>query len=223
MVSNNKASKVLVVISSDSHGYWLPEVLEPYQLLQQAGYHIDIASPLGGQGKASGSSRLSSKQKSWLKQSDLAEKLLNSQPISQLNASEYQAIYFAGGAGPMFDFIDNPRLQQLTANIYESGGIVSADCHGSAALLHVRLSNGERLINNKKLTAKANVEEGFWARNTYPFLLEDKINQLGGKYVGKGKGQENVVVEGRLITGQNPASAIPMTKALITVLTQLQD
>lgn len=163
-LQNNKLyetkPRVLIVISSDEHGYWLPEVLEPYHLLQQAGFIIDIASPLGGEGKSRGGLRLSSTQKAWLVQSSLVKKLLNSLTINQVQASDYQAIYFAGGSGPMFDFIDNESIHKLTAKIYESGGIVSADCHGIAGLLKVKLSNGTRLISGKKLTAKANHEEG---------------------------------------------------------------
>lgn len=220
VLKNNK-QKILIVISSDRHGYWLPEVLEPYQLLRQAGFEIDIASPVGGKGKASGHLRLSSAQKSWLEQSSLSADLDNSIAINQIVANNYQAIYFAGGSGPMFDFINNDSIQKITTAIYESGGVVSADCHGIAALLNVTLTNGNRLISGKKLTAKANHEEGLWARNNYPFLLEDKIIELGGQYQSQDKGKANVVVDGRLITGQNPASAIPMTKQLIQVLSTI--
>lgn len=219
---HDKQTKVLIVISSDEHGYWLPEVLEPYHLLQQAGFIIDIASPLGGAGKSRGEFSLSSAQKEWLVQSSLVKKLLNSLTINQVQASDYQAIYFAGGSGPMFDFIDNESIHKLTAKIYESGGIVSADCHGIAGLLKVKLSNGTRLISGKKLTAKANHEEGRWARNNYPFLLEDKIAELGGRYSSKAKGKPHVVVDGRLITGQNPASAMPMAKQLVQKLLTLE-
>jgi putative intracellular protease/amidase len=214
--------KILIVISSDNHGYWLPEVLEPYQLLQQAGFEVDIASPLGGKGKASGSFRLTSSQEKWFEQSSLLKKLPHSLAIDQVKASDYQAIYFAGGSGPMFDFINNEAIQKLTASIYQKGGIVSADCHGIAALLNVSLVNGSRLIAGKKLTAKANHEEGRWARNNYPFLLEDKIIELGGRYSSKAKGKPHVVVDGRLITGQNPASAIPMAQQLIQTLLTLE-
>ena len=127
-------------------------------------------------------------------------------------------MYFAGGSGPMFDLIDNKQAQKITRDIYENGGIVSADCHGPAALINVILTNGKRLIEGKHLTAKANSEEGFWARANYPFLLENKIKQLGGNYSSAKKSQPHVVVDGRLITGQNPASAIPMAKSLIAML-----
>lgn len=220
---HEKTQKILIVVSSDKHGYWLPEVLEPYQLLQQASFDIDIASPLGGRGKASGSSRLSSAQKKWFEQSNLPQKLHNSLAINKVKANDYQAIYFAGGSGPMFDFINNDAMDKLTASIYQNGGIVSADCHGIAALLNVTLVSGNRLISGKKLTAKANHEEGRWARNNYPFLLEDKIKKLGGHYSSMPKGMTHVVVDERLITGQNPASAIPMTKQLIITLSAIKN
>nr|WP_269801188.1 type 1 glutamine amidotransferase domain-containing protein [Colwellia sp. 75C3] len=179
-----------------------------------------MASPLGGKGKASGSARLSSEQEKWFEQSNLPTKLSNSLTINQVKANNYQAIYFAGGSGPMFDFINNKAMQKLTASIYQNGGVVSADCHGIAALLNVFLENGNRLIVGKQITAKANHEEGRWARNNYPFLLENKIIALGGRYSSI-VGKPHVVVDGRLITGQNPASAIPMAQQLIQTLLTL--
>jgi len=205
--------KILIVVSSDSHGYWLPEVVEPYRIFAKAGFSIDIASPKGGKGKVGG--RLTNEDRTWYQQSSLPEKLANAKTLSEVQSWQYQAVYFAGGSGPMFDLVDNKQAQRVTREIYENDGFVSADCHGPAALLNVKLSNGERLIKGKKLTAKANIEEGRWARSNYPFLLEDKIAELGGHYSSAGKSQEHVVVDGRLITGQNPASAIPMAEALV--------
>ena len=212
------AHKVLIVISSDKHGYWLPEVTEPYRILEDAGYHIDIASPLGDVGRASGRSRLSTSDSRWLPQSSLAEKLDQPIALQDIHPTQYQAIYFAGGAGPMFDLVDNQESHRIVREIYENGGLVSADCHGPVALLNVKLSNGNRLISGKKLTAKANIEEGRWAHNNYPFLLEDKISALGGQYFAGPKGEKHVVIDGRLITGQNPNSALPMAKVLVKQL-----
>lgn len=215
----NQIQKVLIIVSSDKAGYWLPEVVEPYFLLEQAGFKMDIASPLGGKGKASGVSRLSDEQEKWFLGSRLQKQLNESIPLNQVISKNYRAVYFAGGSGPMFDLIDNKQVHKIIREIYENGGVISADCHGPAALINVTMTNGKRLIEGKNITAKANVEEGFWARNNYPFLLEDKIKQLGGNYGAAKKGQPYVVVDGRLITGQNPASAIPMAKSLIAMLT----
>lgn len=214
--------KVLIVVSSDKHGYWLPEVLEPYQILQKAGFEIDIASPKGGEGAARGSSRLSNKQVKWFENSTLQNKLLNSMPLAIIDSNQYIAIYFAGGAGPMFDLVNEYDAQRVTREIYEAGGIVSADCHGPAALLNVKLSNGQHLIADKEVTGKANIEEGRWARSNYTFLLEDKLTEVSKKYSAKGKGRVHVVVDQRVITGQNPASAAPMAEALVSQLSLLK-
>ncbi len=208
--------RVLIVVSSHENGFWLPEVLEPYQLLAEAGFKIDIASPKGGKGAARG--RLSKQQSLWLEHSTLKAQLQQSIPLSELNSENYRAIYFAGGAGPMFDLVDNAAVNKVTREIYEAGGVVAADCHGPAALLNVRLSKGKRLIADKEVTGKANIEEGSWARRSYPFLLEDKLTEYAGKYSAKAKGQVHVVIDQRVITGQNPASAAPMAKALISQL-----
>jgi putative intracellular protease/amidase len=218
VINDKEKDKVLIVISSDKHGFWLPEVVQPFMLLKQAGFNVDLASPKGGKGIARGGFRLSTNESKWFKQSSLVTKLEQSIELKNIIPKQYKAIYFAGGAGPMFDLVDDEEVQRVTRDIYENGGIVSADCHGPAALINVRLSNGKRLISGLKLTAKANNEEGRWARENYPFLLENKITSLGGKYSSKAKGHEHVVVDGQLITGQNPNSAVLMAKVLIQQL-----
>lgn len=174
----------------------------------------------GSVDKMSGIFRLSTKDKKWFK-GPILEKLKKPLILKAVKSAQYQAIYFAGGAGPMFDLIENKSAQKLAKEIYENGGIASADCHGPAALINVRLSNSKRLIEGRHLTAKANIEEGSWARKNYRYLLEDEITELGGYYSSIGKGREQV--DGRLITGQNTASAIPMTKALILALYKLDN
>lgn len=210
--------KVLIVVSSDKHGYWLPEVIEPYQLLKKAGYIIDIASPKGGEGRPRGQIQLSKTQWDWFKQSTLKDTLNNSMKLSSVKSQEYSAVYFAGGAGPMFDMPNNEWVQRIVRDIYEAGGVISADCHGPAAFINVVLSDGSLLVKNKRITAKANIEEGSWAKKNYPFLLENKFKEIGALYSAASKGASHVVVDQRIITGQNPASAIPMTNALIALL-----
>ncbi|SFC32958.1 type 1 glutamine amidotransferase domain-containing protein [Pseudoalteromonas denitrificans] len=210
--------KVLFIVSSDKHGYFMSEVVEPYQLLQDAGFVIDIASPKGGQGKRSGMGRLNNKQVKWLNQSTLAKQLKNTIPLKKVNTHNYSAVYFSGGSGPMFDLSNNTQAQEITRKIYQNGGIVAADCHGPVALVNVKLSNGQLLIAGKKVTGKANTEEGRWGRKNYPFLLEDKLIQAGALYSSGPNNLVHVVEDERLITAQNPASAILMTEKLINQL-----
>jgi putative intracellular protease/amidase len=211
-------TKILFVLSSDNHGYFMSEVVEPYQLLEDAGFVIDIASPKGGEGKRSGMGRLSNKQVKWLNKSTLAKQLKRSMPLTDVNSKDYAAVYFAGGSGPMFDLVDNQPAQKITREIYQNGGLVAADCHGPVALVNVKLTNGQLLIAGKKVTGKANAEEGRWGRSIYPFLLEDKLKQAGALYSNGANNQPHVVVDQRLITAQNPASAILMTEKLIEQL-----
>lgn len=208
--ANDKSSdnnKVLFVISSDARGYWLPEVVEPYVILQQAGLSIDVASPSGGQGVQRGVRGMGKVLKRWLEQSKLNTQLNDPIALNKINTDTYRAVYFAGGAGPMFDFTDNKEVHRVTREIYENGGVIAADCHGPAALINVTLSDGSLLIKGRNITAKSNAEEGWWARTNYPYLLEDKIKALGGHFSAAKKGQPHAVVDGQLITGQNPASA----------------
>lgn len=210
--------KILFVISSDKMGYWLPEVVEPYQVLSKSGFIIDIASPKGDKGVQRGAGRMSENLKEWLAKSKLNMQLKHPLVLQTIDTKQYQAVYFAGGAGPMFDFLDNAEVHRVVREIYEAGGLVAADCHGPAALINSHLSDGSLLIKGKKLTAKANIEEGWWAKANYPYLLEDKIKALGGNFSAAGKGEPHVVIDGQLITGQNPASAVPVAKAILAAL-----
>ena len=213
-----KFKPILFVVSSDEHGYWLPEVVEPYYMLSRAGFKIDIASPLGGKGVQRGVNRMSNHYNRWYQSSILVDQLESTLLLSEVSPLDYQAVYFAGGAGPMFDLIDNKTVHDIIRNIYENNGLIAADCHGPAALVNATLSDGERLIKGKNITAKANKEEGIWARMNYPFLLEDKIRAVGGNYSSAKNGKPHVVTDGRIITGQNPASAILVAKHMLAAL-----
>ena len=119
----------------------------------------------------------------------------------------------------MWDFPDNQDINRISASIYENNGIVSAVCHGNAALINVTLSNGRLLIANKRLAAFTNEEEmSLGTTEVVPFLLQDKLVEQGAIHVSGKAWQENVIVEGRLITGQNPASAKKVAQSVIKQL-----
>jgi len=128
--------------------------------------------------------------------------------LSDLDSKSYGAVLFAGGHGTMWDFPNNKKVNRISSEIYENGGIVSAVCHGPAALLGVRLSNGSHLIDGKNLTGFTNKEEAsVELENVMPFALETELIKAGANFIGKENWTNNVVIDGRLITGQNPASA----------------
>ncbi|WP_315822880.1 type 1 glutamine amidotransferase domain-containing protein [Paraflavitalea speifideaquila] len=138
---------------------------------------------------------------------------------SAIDPKDYAAIYFAGGHGAMWDFADNEALAKIAAAIYENGGIVSAVCHGPAGLVNIKLSNGQYLVNGKKINAFTNEEEkAVKLDNVVPFLLENKLIERGARFEKSGLWQPHVTVDQRVITGQNPQSAKGVGEALQTAL-----
>lgn len=216
--ANTNSNKVLFVVSSHEYGYWAAELIEPYSILTNAGYQITIASPKGGKNPVAGVNRMSGEAANVFNQEHVQKILSQTIPLSEIKSVDFKAVYYVGGAGPMFDLLDDPYVDKITREIFENNGVVAADCHGPAALLNVRLSDGRLLVANKKLTAKANAEEGNWARENYPFLLEDKFKELGAQFSAGASWTSHVVVDGNLITGQNPQSAIDMAHAMVKVL-----
>jgi len=140
---------------------------------------------------------------------------------SQVNPSEYVAIFYAGGHGTMWDFPDNADLAQIAASIYEQGGIVSAVCHGPAGLVNIRLSNHEFLVSGKVVSGFTNEEEAaVGLTEVVPFLLEKVLIERGSTVEKAPNFQAKVVVSDRLITGQNPASAAGVGEQIVALLKQ---
>jgi putative intracellular protease/amidase len=147
----------------------------------------------------------------------------NTQPLSNFagKASDFDAIFFPGGHGPMFDLADDKVSQELTADFWEQGKVVAAVCHGPAALVNVKLGNGEWLLKGKRVSAFTNSEEeAMDMAKVMPFELETEIkNRTGaGGFEKEVDFKEKVVVDGKLITGQNPASALGVGKAIAEAL-----
>jgi len=216
----NVQQKVLIIISSHHYGYYLPEVITPYRLLKQANIKIDIASPYGGAGRGSGVKSLSNIDKHYSPQ--LKKQLANPLALADVDTENYDAVYIAGGAGPMLDLYGHPQIQRIVSTMYINNKIVSADCHGPAALAAVTLPNGEFMIKGKRITAKSNEEEGLWAKNNYPFLLEDRLKENMAIFSSGKPNKAWVVQDGNLLTGQNPKSAEPLTKQLIAMLQDMK-
>ncbi len=202
-------------------GYYLPEVTHPYYKFKDAGFDVTFASPNGGYAPMDPKS-LDLKDpynKKFYENEKLMNKLKNTVSLKSVDASKFDAIVFAGGHGTMWDFPNSESLNSLTAKIYEKGGVVAALCHGPAALVNVKLKNGEYLIRNKKTTGFTNEEEEIVKlTNEMPFLLETKLKERGASFNGASPWSENVVVDNRLITGQNPASASKLGEEVVKLL-----
>ncbi len=224
--------KALIVVTSHSElgntgkptGYYLPEVTHPAHALELEGITVDIASPKGGLAPMDESSRDLNDpiNKKYLNNKTFMQKLQNTKALHLVNPAEYSAIIFAGGHGTMWDFSSNPDISRVSARIYESGGIVAAVCHGPAALLNIKLSNGMSLVEGKNVAAFSNnEEEAAGLTQIMPFLLETELVKKGAKYTSAKLWQKHVIQDGNLITGQNPASAEGVGQAVAQALKNL--
>jgi len=189
-------------------GFYLPEAAHPWAVLKDAGFEIDFVSPKGGRPPMDGADLGDATNRMFVEDPDVARKIGNTPTPSQLNSSEYAAIFFVGGHGTMWDFPDDQALARLAASIYEDGGVVGAVCHGPAALVNLKLANGQYLVKGKRVTAFTDDEErAVNLDRVVPFLLATRLRQQGADHVPAPNWQANVIVDGRLVTGQNPASA----------------
>ncbi|MDF2188069.1 type 1 glutamine amidotransferase domain-containing protein [Paraflavitalea sp. CAU 1676] len=219
--------KILFVVTShdkkgstgEPTGYYLGEVSHPWEVLKEAGYEIDFVSPQGGKPPVDGFNLDDAANKAFWEDKKYRDKIEHSMKPDEVDASQYAAIFYAGGHGAMWDLADNTVLAKIATAIYEQGGIVSAVCHGPAGLVNIKLSNGDYLVKGKKINAFTNEEEtAVKLEKVVPFLLENKLIERGGQFEKSGLWQPHVTVDGRLITGQNPQSAKGVGEAIVKAL-----
>ncbi|GAB3950898.1 type 1 glutamine amidotransferase domain-containing protein [Spirosoma harenae] len=192
-------------------GLWLSEVTHFYDELAERNLPYDIASPNGGPVPIDEKSidRRDTINEKWYHNPTFRAKLDHSLRLDGIDAANYQIIYFSGGHGTMWDFPNNPDIQRITRQIYESGGMVAAVCHGVGALLNITLSDGSLLLDKRQVTGFSNMEEKLVRLDEeVPFLLEDALRQKNALY------SKSLIpflpyieVDERLVTGQNPLSA----------------
>ena len=227
--STDRNKKVLIVLTSHDTmgdtgkktGYWLSELTHPYEIFSKQGLKVDIASIKGGAApidQVSYDLKDSVNQK-LIKNPTFKNKIDNTLVLKNVDAKNYAAVFYAGGHGTMWDFPKSVAVQKITKEIYETGGIVSAVCHGPAALVNVKLSNGKSLLADKKVTGfSIEEEDAVKLSSAVPFQLETALRASGGQFK-KGKSWQNhVVVDQRVVTGQNPASAAGVADAVLKLL-----
>jgi putative intracellular protease/amidase len=208
-------------------GLWLGELTHFWDVAEKAGFQMDLASPAGGYIPIDPESLAPAVLQTGGTDQRYADRtymnrLHNTLKIGDAEAANYDAIYMTGGHGVCFDFPKSAELARLTAKFYESDKIVSAVCHGPAGLLEVKLSSGEYLIAGKKLTGFSWAEEVKAGREqAVPYNLEEELQKRGANYHKAWSAFAAYVVEdGRLITGQNPASAEGVGQAVVKQLQQ---
>jgi putative intracellular protease/amidase len=226
-MANNGGKKVLIVLTSHDDlggtgqktGFYVSETAHPWRVFSQAGYQVDLVSPRGGEPPQDGADRSDPIQEAFLDDAEMSRKLTRTLRPQEVSPRDYAAIFYAGGHGTMWDFPGNTKLAGIARDIYESGGVVSAVCHGPAALVNVTLSDGTYLVAGKEVSAFTNEEEAaVGLTGVVPFLLQSALEERGAKHVGGPNFQPQVAVADRLVTGQNPASAGPVAEQVVAVL-----
>lgn len=198
-------------------GYFFPEVAHPVEVFEHAGIAVEYASPLGGAIPEDGYDAADPAQLAF-RHSAALRRLNHSRKLADVDVRDYDAIFFPGGLGPMVDIAHDADVKRAVARAWEAGKIVAAVCHGPAAFLGVKLEDGTPLVHGRKLTSFSNEEEAGYAQADVPFNLETALRAEGALYSAADVWQEKVVVDGRLLTGQNPASGGPLAQAIVRVL-----
>ena len=236
---SSKPKKVLIVVANPTTsttlgwpvGFWGAELTHPYYELTQRGIAVTIASPDGGKVELDALSdpRDDSKWSAddlitmgFLNTPELAALLDDTPKLAELDLAEYDAIMVAGGQAPMFSFRDNDAVHDALRSFYEAEKPTCIYCHGTAALVDLKLSDGSYLVDGKTVTGFANVEEdfsdSFVGQKVMPFRLEDELKERGANYVQGGLFKAFAVRDGRLITGQQQYSARKVAEMLIEAL-----
>ncbi|GGG26491.1 hypothetical protein GCM10011344_29030 [Dokdonia pacifica] len=225
-----KRGKILAVVTSTdkmgasekSTGYELTELARAYYVFEANGFEVDIASPLGGKPPVIiDDDDMGAYDYAFLNDSIAQYKTSHTIAVENIDPSEYQAVFFAGGKGAMFDFPDNKAIQAIVREYYQSNKVVGAVCHGPAALVNVLLDNNRPLLEDKMVSGFTNEEELLLipdAEAIFPFLLQDKLTAQGA-HVNEGTMYlKKISHDTNLITGQNPWSTWELAETMIKQL-----
>jgi putative intracellular protease/amidase len=204
-------------------GFWLEEFAAPYYVFKDAGATVTLASPAGGQPPLDPKSEVADMQTDAtrrFKSDSAAQSALSATAkLSTLKATDFDAVFYPGGHGPLWDLAEDAASIALVDAMIASGKPVAAVCHAPGVLRHARAPSGDVLVKGKNVTGFTNTEEeASGLSKVVPFLVEDMLKEGGGHYSKGADWQAHVVVDGLLITGQNPASSGPAAKALLAKL-----
>lgn len=223
--------KVLFVLTSHSDlgdtgqktGFWIEEFAAPYYVMADAGVELTIASPKGGQPpidpKSDSPENQTPATKRFHADEVLKSKLSDSLKLSEVQEGDYDAVFYPGGHGPLWDLAEDKSSISLIESFHQNNKPVAFVCHAPAALVHVKAANGEPLVKGKQVTGFSNTEEeAVQLTEVVPFLLEDELKNLGATYSKGSDWSSYVKKDGLLITGQNPGSSEEAAKLLLITL-----
>ena len=224
-------SKILIVLSSCGRipgteratGTWFEELAAPYYVFRDAGAQVDLASVAGGRAPLDPTSEEAEFQtgatRRFTADPEAQRSLASTAKLAAIRADLYDAVFYSGGLGPVFDLSEDGTSIGLIEAMHRAGKPIAAVCHGPAVLRNVRDHQGVSLVKGRAVTGFSNSEE--MATNgpgVVPFFLEDELRRLGGRFSAAGDGQPHVVVDGMLITGQNPASSEGTARKVLELL-----
>jgi len=223
--------KILMVLTSHDQlgdtgkktGFWLEEFAAPYYVFKDAGAEITLASPKGGQpplDPASDTKDAQTEATDRFKQDDAAQKALaNTAVLSDVEAEGFDAIFYPGGHGPLWDLAEDTQSTALIEAFAATDRPIGAVCHAPAVFKHPKAADGKPLVSGKTVTGFTNSEEeGVGLTQIVPFLVEDMLKANGAQYHKGADWDSFVVVDGRLVTGQNPASSAGAARALLALI-----
>lgn len=223
----SETQKILVVLTSHATkgstgaptGAYVAEISHPLAVFRDAGLAVDFASTRGGRVPLDGTDSKDPVDRAFLADEATLARVHASLAPASVAPERYAGVFYAGGHGTMWDFPEAGPLSAATARIWAQGGVVGAVCHGPAGLLPVRLADGTPLVRGREVAAFTNDEErAVGLAEVVPFLLADALVALGAKHRPAANWQRQVVVDGRLVTGQNPASARGVAEAMVAAL-----
>ena len=225
--------KVLIVLTSHNQlgntgqntGFWLEEFATPYYIFKDANIDITLASPDGGQPpldpKSDEPDFHTEATERFKGDSDAQAALANTLKLSDISPDDYDAIFYPGGHGPLWDLAEDRNSIALIEKMYASGKPVAAVCHAPAVFRHTKTPDGSFLINGKSVTGFSNSEEdAVQLSGIVPFLLEDELKAKGANYSKVDDWHPYAITDGNLITGQNPASSDAVAKAVLEAIKQ---
>ena len=223
--------RVLIVLTShdqlgntgEKTGFWLEELAAPYYVLLDAGVEITLASPLGGRPpldpKSDDPDAETDDTRRFKSDPDAQAALNTTHRLSELDGGDYDAVFYPGGHGPLWDLVDDRSSIDLIENMLGAGKPVAAVCHAPAVFRNAKTVDGKSVVDGRAVTCFTNSEEAaVGLTDVVPFLVEDMLSENGGTFSSGGDWQPHVLADGLLITGQNPASSAPAAKALLTAL-----
>ena len=206
--------------TGEKTGFWVEEFAAPYYLLKDKGVNITLASPKGGQPPIDPKSNEPDFQtpatKRYFEDKETMELMANTKKLTEVNADDFDAVFYPGGHGPLWDLAESETSATLIESFYSSNKPVAAVCHAPGVFKNVKDQNGEPLVKGKQVTGFTNTEEeAVQLTDVVPFLVEDMLKEKGGVYSKKDDWSEYAIEDGLLITGQNPASSELVAEMLL--------